>query len=383
VAVLAGAAAYFTTRGPVARETGSSLGSPVLPDLPLNRVESVVIQSGSQSLTLAREENLWRVRERFGYPADFDRLRQTMRELADLKIGQLIHLERPQWADLGLTHETGARTVELRDGAHTPLATLTVGRAHMRRVSGTPAGGPSEYPDGRYLAVGDAVYLVSQTLDRLTDDATAWLDRTFLDVSSADITAITISGPDRNTVRLIRGGEQEEWTLETLPDGRTHDATMLNRVTAAISYLSFADVADPSLSSAETGLASATTYEALTRQGITYTVRVGDADPQSGRRFASVSIHPPAPAPAADGESETMDLDSQDPDIGDEKVIAEATRLRAKLDGWIYCLEAYQAESLKASLDDLLADIMPEPGPRARIRHRSRAHHKTWKTNRI
>ena len=56
-------------------------GREMFPNLPVNDVAKIQIQTGSDKLTLQRQSGGWRVVERGGYPADFTKIRDLLRSL--------------------------------------------------------------------------------------------------------------------------------------------------------------------------------------------------------------------------------------------------------------------------------------------------------------
>src|SRR5271156_3692075 len=66
----------------------AAIGGKLLPGLTINDVEQIRIQSGTNTLLLARRDDLWRVQERGGYPANFSQISDLLLKCADLKIIQ-------------------------------------------------------------------------------------------------------------------------------------------------------------------------------------------------------------------------------------------------------------------------------------------------------
>ena len=165
--------AHYTSRRAASEQTPPA-GRKLLPDLPVNDVQQIVLESGTNRLVIGRAADRWTVPARFDYPANFERIRDGLRKLADLKVGPVVRLDRTQAAALQLSTDgsstnVGTRlTLTGRDGR--PLATLVLGKYHERKAEGPMAmyGG---FPDGRYVAAGPEYYLVGETLDDFPLDA--------------------------------------------------------------------------------------------------------------------------------------------------------------------------------------------------------------------
>ncbi len=56
------------------QSAGTAIGQKLLPNLAVNDIAQIQIQSGTNILNLARKNDLWRVAERAHYPADLNRL---------------------------------------------------------------------------------------------------------------------------------------------------------------------------------------------------------------------------------------------------------------------------------------------------------------------
>ena len=62
---------------------GQTIGGKLLPNLPINGVEQIAIDSGTNQLTLEKHNEIWSVRERDDYPANFSQISDLLVKLAD------------------------------------------------------------------------------------------------------------------------------------------------------------------------------------------------------------------------------------------------------------------------------------------------------------
>src|SRR5512137_1419696 len=60
----------------------------LLGELPVNDVAAIVIKGGTNQLDLVRKDNLWRVKQRNDYPANFSEISSFLLKAADLKAAQ-------------------------------------------------------------------------------------------------------------------------------------------------------------------------------------------------------------------------------------------------------------------------------------------------------
>src|SRR5579859_5400393 len=153
----------------------AAIGEKLLPNLPVNDVAQLVIKSGADSVTLARENNLWRVHERNNYPANFSQISELILKLADLKASQNQDVGPSQLGRFELlppgAGQGTATSIELKDQGGKSLGLLLLGKKHMKKPSGgsQPGGmGDDGWPDGRYVMVGSgatSAALISDPLD--------------------------------------------------------------------------------------------------------------------------------------------------------------------------------------------------------------------------
>ena len=83
VAFLCGSLVFYYSVHKESRLIPSAIGSKVLPNLPVNRVGKIVITSKDGITTVAKSKDKWVVASRFNYPANFDKVADAIRELAN------------------------------------------------------------------------------------------------------------------------------------------------------------------------------------------------------------------------------------------------------------------------------------------------------------
>ncbi len=374
--VLVGLARWSSNRGQVA-SGAARIGEKVLPGLVdgINDIASVRVQSAAGTADMARVDGVWRVPGRYGYRADFAKVSDALRKLADLKIAQVMHVTPAQVAELhllapgpGSNTEQRATLVELKTSNGSTLASLRLGKTHNRP---SPAGAPPEmgggYPDGKYVALDDRkVYLVGDPLDELATTDRDWLDQDFLNVAATDLASIDVTGLTNGPVRVARPAAGGELVLQDIPAGKEVDSGKLTRLTGALGYLRFEDVADPGLAATVTGLDKPTVVKAATTKGVVYTLKIGASPANDARRYVNVAVSFAAPATtgvvaAASGASTNAVAEAKAKADENRKVEAGAKALNDKFSPWVFLLGDYQAASLLQPLSELVKDKVPPP----------------------
>src|SRR2546421_9993330 len=121
-----------------------SIGKKPLSDLAVNDVTHIAIKQGASELNLVKKDDLWRVRERNDYPANYSEISDFLLKVRDLKIVQNEKIGPSQLARFSLVTGQGsnaAMNVEFKDQKDKPIQSLLLGKKHMRK-SNRPSPSP-------------------------------------------------------------------------------------------------------------------------------------------------------------------------------------------------------------------------------------------------
>ena len=125
----------------------------VLPNFPINDIVQLRVTQGTNVLNLIRSNDIWSVKERNGYPANYSEISDLLRKLWELKPNQEVKVGASQLGRLDLL-EPGKGTnsgtlLEFMDKSGKPLQSLLLGKKFMRELGeAQPSGGA---PNGRYV----------------------------------------------------------------------------------------------------------------------------------------------------------------------------------------------------------------------------------------
>lgn len=331
IAILLGGAALVLYRS-TESQTPPGLDewrAPLLKEVPMAKLASLALAHEGQSVRIMRRDHAWHIEDRFGYPADTAKLRRVMDTLRQATLLEAVPVEGALFDELELGDGQGA-TLTLAQADGTPLFRLQAGARHMKKPDGPEMAFYGGFPDGRYVRTDRGCFLLSDPLDFLEHDALQWLDKTFLQVSATELASCAMDEPGQTAVRVRRGADGTGWELENVPPGRTQDVSRLSRVTDALAFFSFQDVADPALPDEITGLASGRVFTATATNGLAFTVRIGNPLSGGDSRYVKLGIAGPDPLPES------------------------AAALQARLSPWIYQVADSQTEAMRFTLDDLL-----------------------------
>ena len=209
LAVLGGVALFLHSRRASSwRDTATSSEGKML-KFPLNDVSHLTIKNSTAELNLVKKDDLWKVKERFDYPADFDKVAALLRKLWETHPAQDVRIGPSQLVRLQLTEPgqdpNSGILIDLKGSDDRRYAALLLGKKHLRESdqSFAPAGG---IPAGRYVMALDGsnrVFLVSDTFNDVEVQPERWLNHEFIKVENPKFIAVT--GPSSATNwKLVR-----------------------------------------------------------------------------------------------------------------------------------------------------------------------------------
>jgi hypothetical protein len=292
----AGALVYQRFDRAASPTNASALGQPVLKQFKAADVATIAIVEPGGKLTLEKKGERWTIKERADYPASFEKVREFVLKLIELKVGQSDAISEADRARLRLLEpaadgeakaKEGAGTqVELRAGDGKSLARLIVGRKYFKS---TPEDPEKAAGDGRFVLVPEratTVYVVGDTLAQATAKSASWVSSA--GIGPEKVKTLELRNPDGSGWRVSRSGDNNDWRLDGLAAGEKLDFTKPNSASYSLGRLSIADVAPPGTKPEEVGLDKPTLISLTTLDGLAYTVRLGKE--QGPNRYAKLEV---------------------------------------------------------------------------------------------
>ncbi|MCX8109484.1 MAG: hypothetical protein N3G20_11855, partial [Verrucomicrobiae bacterium] len=143
--IIGGLGLWVRNRRAASYQTSTGLmGQKVLGDFDVNSIAHVVIRHGTNELNLVRRDEVWTVKERGGYKANFSEISDFLRKLWELKIVQAQTVGPSQLGRLELLTEgeKPGTVVELRNESGQVVRSIILGKQHRRQPSqSSPFGG--------------------------------------------------------------------------------------------------------------------------------------------------------------------------------------------------------------------------------------------------
>ena len=337
-------AATIATRTQAPPGPDAGIGEAIYPGLAgrLNAVEKFTVARKDGNFTLARKVETWTAVEKSDYPADFEKIRRTMLEIAELRILEAKTSSPANYAALEVEDLTAADAkstrVILEDGKGEAVVDLFVGKARFSR------GGAEG--DGVYIRkAGEAQSWLAKgrlTVDR---DVVQWLDRKLVDVVEGRVRQVTVMHADGKKLVVKRDKPSDkDFVIDNAPADRKVKAQFdINNIAGAFAGVELDEVRK----AGEFSFAAGGPYaEAVTFDGLSVRADIAEKDGKTWVRLMA-RAEPPAELPQAD-DAAAKKLKSAD------DVRKEAESINAKFGGWIYMLPNWKIDPMRKKLDDLL-----------------------------
>ena len=369
LAVLGGVALFLYSRNTSSWSKTATATEGKILTFPLNDVSHLTIKDSGAELNLVKKDEVWKVKERFDYPADFDKVAGLIRKLWELHPAQDVKIGPSQLGRLQLTEpandSNSGTLVDLRENDQKRLTALLLGKKHLRESdqSFAPGGG---IPAGRYVMALDGsnrVFLVSETFDQVQTKSEQWLSREFIKVGTPKSIAVAGANPAMNW-KLARETDSGPWKLVDAKRGEELDTTKASSLAALLANPTFVDVLDPKTAPTETGFDRPSTTRIETFDNFIYELRIGKLMGDNYPVFVTVTAELPKDrAPVKDEKSEDKAMLDQQFQAK-RKELADKLSKEKKFDNWPYLIPKTTIEQLLKDRSALLAEKKtPSPAP--------------------
>ena len=349
------------------KESTQKMGAKVLPNFPLNDVESIVIKQTKGELVLAKKDDIWVVKQRNDHPAKFDSISDLLRKVWDLKVAKPVKTGPARLPVLELVSpDKGPGTLlEFKDKSGKTLSSLLLGAKSMKQApADSPfGGGAGGWPDGRYVMVGSdvqSVALVTEAFANAEPKPEEWLNKDWFKVEKLKSVSVTSPTPT-NSWKLTRETEAGEWKLADAKPGEQLDTGKSGASTSALTYPSFNDLAT-NASPEATGLDKATVAKLETFDGFTYTAKIGGKSGEENYYFqiATAGSFPKERTPGKDEKPE--DKEKLDKEFKEKtQKLEEKLKSEKAFEKWTYVVSKWTVDALLKERKDLLAEKREEP----------------------
>ena len=336
----------------------------------LNDVSHITIKTSAAELNLVKIDDVWKVKERADYPANFEMISTLIRKIWELEAVQDVQAGPSQFGRLQLLPpDQGANSgtlLDLKDGKDKRLAALLLGKKYLRE---TPDVRFAEegIPVGRYVkpeGTSGGVVLVSDTLNEVEQPPQQWLNHDFVKVENPKSIAIAGATPEMNW-KVVRNSASESWEFSGAKQGEKVDSAKFSGVVNSLTASTFTDVLAPDAKPAETGLDHPATVTVETFDGFVYVWRVGKLQGENYPVLISVTAQlPKERAPGKDEKPEDKTRLDQEFQTK-QKQLTDKLASETKLENRPYLISKTTVDGFLKDRNGLLPDKPASPSPAA------------------
>ena len=348
-------------------ESAAQLGEKLLPDFPLNDVTQISIRQPSNTIALAKKDDVWVVIDRGDYPANFSNISDLLKKFWELKVAKPVKVgpsRLPQLELIGPDKGSGT-LVEFKAKDGKAIPSVLLGAKTMREAGAEAAAfGGGAFPNGRYVMVGGDpkhVALVTETFATADGKSDEWLNKDWFKVEK--IKSVSVVGTNAtNNFKVSRDSESAEWKLADAKGEEKLDNAKAGGVFTALSSPSFLDVSTNG-NAVATGLAKpAATATIETFDGFTYTAKIGNTSGEGDDRFFQFGISGNFPKERASGKDEKPeDKANLDKEFTDQlKKLEERLKADLAYTKRVYVVSKWTIDPLLKERKDLLAEKKEE-----------------------
>ncbi len=317
----------------------------------INTIKELDIKGKGRTVTLLKQGDHWVIRQADGYPAKFDKIRETLLGIANLRIVADKTSNPALYSRLGVEDpnkkQANSLLVTALDNSNNPLISLIVGKHRRTPVASTA---PGMYV--RKAGVAQSL-LVNGDL-AISSDITDWFNRNLMDIHDERIKDILVQHADGSSVHLHREKGTDDFTLDDIPKGEQAQSVTVNRMGTVLQDFFVDGVRSDSKLAfpAKTDLATITTFG-----GMTAKVTSAEVDNMNYARFSFSYSAPPPTAKQQDPKSN--DKTAEKPQQKKRDVEAEVQKLNKAVQGWSFEIPDFKYKLLNTSLDELIRKTPP------------------------
>ena len=351
-------------RGTRSWESQPTTGNEKIIDFPLNDVAHISINDGRSELNLVKKEDVWQVRERADYPANFEQVSRFLQKIWNLKPVQTLQVGPSQLARFDLVPPAkdgkGGTLLELKDKNEKQLAALLIGKQYLKKSNQNFA--PAGFPAGRYIlpkANSNRVALASDPLQDLVTKPERWLNRDFIKIEKPKTISLEGTAPTMKW-KLLRESESADWKFADAKPGEEVDKTKASGLASSISNLNFTDVLEPGAKPETTGLDHPSNATVETFDGFTYSLKIGKLNGETYPVLISLAATLPAPGSPSPNEKTEDQKKREDEFAKKKKTLEEKVAKEKKFEGRPFLVSKFAVEQLLKNRTDL---IKTEPTP--------------------
>ncbi len=350
----------------------SGAGKLLLGDaFPVNDVAEIDVKQDTNQLSLVKksEQDIWRVKQRDDYPANFSSISDFLLKAKDLKVVQVEEVGPSQLGRLQLAApgqgSNSAVVLELKDKTGKALRTLWLGKKLFRKMPQQQAMqfGEEGSPNGRYVMLSTdtkRALLVADPLNTVEPKPETWLNKDLFKVERPK--TITVAYPAAtNSWKISRENEAGDWKLVDAKADEKLDTMKASSVYNPFASPTLEDVVSKSAKPEDNGLDKPTVVTIETFDDFVYTIKAGKKSGEYYPVTMTVTANfPKERTPAKDEKPEDKTMADKAWNER-QKQLEEKLKQTKTYEGWTYLIPSWTVETVLKERKDLLAVKPEEP----------------------
>ena len=297
-------------------------------------IDSIVLGTGEDAVTLKRQQGNFVVVNKDNYPAKASEINNLITKTLEIQTSQFVTDNAANHEDLGLTEEKANTVVKF----FKPDSSL---------LTGVVAGKAKELGQGTYirLASSDTVY-VAPSMPWLGGTAMSYIEQELVSVKREDIVSVTLSS-ENGEYTLKTTDDGKGVILENVPVGKKFKSSDGESVFTALTSFRFDDVMKKN-----GGLTFDKQYICRLKDSTVYTLNIAQKNDKTYVICESdfTDKTPVTIGLKAEPEEELKKKEA--------KLLAQesAIKFARKHQGWVYEIAEWKAKNLTKKLSDLIED---------------------------
>jgi hypothetical protein len=327
---------WAVVQSSVSKRPGSELDRPIylIQGLDPADIDSVVLGTGEEAVTLKRQGKEFVVVNKDNYPAKTSEINSLITKCLEIQTSQFITESKANHEDLEVTEEKARSVVKF----FKPDSSL---------ITGVVAGKTTELGQGTYvrLASNDKVY-VAPTVPWLNTQAMNYVEQELTSLKREDVESVTVSSPSGKYTLSTKENSQDI-VLEDIPAGKKLKSSDSQSVFTALTNFRCDDVKKKS-----SDLTFDRQYVCKLKDSTVYTLKIAKKDDKTYVTCEAVYTDTTDIKKGSEVESE------EELKAKEAKLLARdnAPKFTAKHQGWIYEIAEWKAKNLTMELSNLIED---------------------------
>ena len=299
-------------------------------------IDSIVVGTGEDAVTLKRQQGRFVVVNKDNYPAKASEINNLITKSLEIQTSQFVTDNAANHEDLGLTEEKANTLVKF----FKPDSSL---------LTGVIAGKAKELGQGTYvrLASSDKVY-VAPSMPWLGGTAMSYIEQELVSVKREDIVSVTVrSVGGEYTLKTTDDGKSV--VLENIPAGKKYKSNDGDSVFSALTSLRCDDVTK---SSGDLTFDKDKQFICRLKDSTVYTLKIAQKDDKT---YTTCEAEFTDKTPVMIGTKAEPEEELKKKEA---KLLAQenAIKFTKKHKGWVYEIAEWKAKNLIKELSDLIED---------------------------